>query len=126
MVIDVHTHTCRGRWSMGNALTMSADQMVNRMDKMGVDMSVLLPLESPESFPEYFLTAEALEDWKRYPERFIPFGVIDPRNSVNKRMLLERMVTGASWALASTRTAWRLTIPAPLSFFLWPVNLICR
>ena len=52
---------------------------------MGVDMAVLLPLESPESFPEYFLTAEALEDWKRYPERFIPFGVIDPRNSVNKR-----------------------------------------
>ena len=61
MVIDVHTHTCRGRWSMGNAITLSADQLVSRMDKIGVDMAVLLPLESPESFPEYFLTAEALK-----------------------------------------------------------------
>ena len=92
MVIDVHTHTCRGRWSMGNAITLSPDQLVSRMDKIGVDMAVLLPLESPESFPEYFLTAEALEDWRRFPERLIPFGIIDPRHAVNKPQLLEKMV----------------------------------
>ena len=117
MVIDVHTHTCRGRWSMGNALTMSADQMVNRMDKMGVDMSVLLPLESPESFPEYFLTAEALEDWKRYPERFIPFGVIDPRNSVNKRMLLERMVAKGIMGFGEHKNGLAIDDPRAIELF---------
>ena len=117
MVIDVHTHTCRGRWSMGNALTMSADQMVNRMDKMGVDMSVLLPLESPESFPEYFLTAEALEDWKKYPERFIPFGVIDPRNSVNKRMLLERMVARGIMGFGEHKNSLPIDDPRSIELF---------
>ncbi len=117
MVIDVHTHTCRGRWSMGNAITMSADQMVNRMDKMGVDMSVLLPLESPESFPEYFLTAEALEDWKKYPERFIPFGVIDPRHATNQRELLGKMVAAGIMGFGEHKNSLPIDDPRSIELF---------
>ena len=117
MVIDVHTHTCRGRWSMGNAITLSADQLVSRMDKMGVDMAVLLPLESPESFPEYFLTAEALEDWRRFSERLIPFGVIDPRHAVNKPQLLEKMVAAGIKGFGEHKNSLAIDDPRSMELY---------
>ena len=117
MVIDVHTHTCRGRWSMGNAITLSPDQLVSRMDKMGVDMAVLLPLESPESFPEYFLTAEALEDWRRFPERLIPFGVIDPRHATNKRQLLEKMVAAGIMGFGEHKNGLAIDDPRSMELY---------
>ena len=117
MVIDVHTHTCRGRWSMGNAITLSADQLVSRMDKIGVDMAVLLPLESPESFPEYFLTAEALEDWRRFPERLIPFGVIDPRHATNKRQLLEKMVAAGIMGFGEHKNGLAIDDPRSMELY---------
>jgi hypothetical protein len=102
---------------MGNAITLSADQLVSRMDKMGVDMSVLLPLESPESFPEYFLTGEALQDWRRYPERLIPFGVIDPRHAVNKTQLLDKMVAAGIMGFGEHKNGLSIDDPRSVELF---------
>lgn len=80
LVIDVHTHIVRGHfppWGPDHSLT--PEQMIDRMNRSGIDVSVLLPLEAPDSFGELYLTHEALADAARYPERLIAFCHVDPR-----------------------------------------------
>lgn len=80
MLIDFHVH-------LGDTvpiprrqrLEISVAQLINRMDREGIDQSVLLPLESPEAIQGYYLTRDALRDWAAFPERLIPFVSIDPR-----------------------------------------------
>ena len=72
-VVDVHTHLARIHFhpeGLPRDYTLTAEQLVNRMDREGIDVSVLLPLETP-AFWEYYLTAEALADAARF--RDYPF-----------------------------------------------------
>ena len=80
MLIDFHVH-------LGDTvpvppekrLEVSVHQLIDRMDREGIDRTVLLPLESPEAISGYYLTRDALKDYETYPERLIPFVTIDPR-----------------------------------------------
>ena len=81
-VVDVHVHLARIHFpavGVPRDHTLTVEQLIGRMDREGIDVAVLLPLESPEAFFEHYLTAEAFADAARYPERLIPFCHVDPR-----------------------------------------------
>lgn len=91
--IDIHTHV--GRYYWGKELTLEG--LIKLMDKNGIERACVLPLISPEAglFPQ--TVEDALIAFKKYPDRIIPFCVIDPRsNSGNPkrfgRIDLESMV----------------------------------
>jgi predicted TIM-barrel fold metal-dependent hydrolase len=79
LMIDFHTHLGDLYFPNQKVRPLSADQLVDTMNKLGIYKSVLLPIDSPEAANAYFTTAEALEAWNKYPERFIPFCAVDPR-----------------------------------------------
>jgi predicted TIM-barrel fold metal-dependent hydrolase len=58
---------------------LSAHQLVDRMNREGIDVAVLLPLESPEGSWGYLLTEQVVEARNTFPERFIAFLCVDPR-----------------------------------------------
>ena len=66
---------------------MSAPQLVDRMNREGIDIAVLLPLESPEGSWGYLLTEQAVEARNMYPERFIAFLCVDPRYPPAERFI---------------------------------------
>lgn len=80
MLIDFHVHLA-DTVPVGSLrrLEISVHQLIDRMNREGIDKTVLLPLESPEAISGYYLTRDALKDWATYPERLIPFVSIDPR-----------------------------------------------
>ena len=62
-VIDVHTHCTRIHFpttGVSRDHTLTPEQLVNTMDREGVDIAVLLPLEAPDAYEEYYLTIEAM------------------------------------------------------------------
>lgn len=79
-MIDFHAH-------LGNCFrenyqfmkSISTEQLIDRMDRDGIEIAVLLPLESPEVCPGYFLTEDAVAARDLYPERLIAFVGLDPR-----------------------------------------------
>ncbi len=80
-LIDFHVHLRRPQpYSYPREYGLGVEQLVNRMDREGIDKSVLLPLESPEA-TEFFLTEEAVAARDIYPERLIAFVSIDPRRT---------------------------------------------
>ena len=79
-MIDFHAHfgnLCRERYPA--SMPLSAHQLVDRMNREGIDIAVLLPLESPEGSWGYLLTEQVVEARNLYPERFIAFCCVDPR-----------------------------------------------
>jgi hypothetical protein len=95
-VIDGHVHLARIHFpaeGVPRDHTLTVEQLVSRMDREGIDLAVLLPLESPDAFFEYYLTAEAFADAARYPERLVPFCHVDPRqmNYFPERTVLGRL-----------------------------------
>lgn len=78
-MIDFHTHLCDVYFPSPNYKPLSAEQLIDTMNRLGISKAVLLPLDSPEASATYFTTFEALEASKRYPERLIPFCCVDPR-----------------------------------------------
>jgi predicted TIM-barrel fold metal-dependent hydrolase len=79
-MIDFHMHMGNlHREGYPERPPLTVGQLVDRMDREGIDMGVLLPLESPEGGWGYFLTEEAVEARNRYPERLIAFLCVDPR-----------------------------------------------
>jgi predicted TIM-barrel fold metal-dependent hydrolase len=80
--IDIHTHV--GRYYWGKELTVEG--LIKLMDQNGIERACVLPLISPEACLYPQTTEAALEAYKKYPDRLIPFCVIDPRsNSGNPR-----------------------------------------
>lgn len=78
-LIDFHVHLRKPQpHSYPQAYGLSLEQLINRMDREGIDKTVLQPLESPEA-KEYFLTEEAVAARDLYPERLIAFVSVDPR-----------------------------------------------
>ncbi len=78
-MIDFHVHLCDLHFPRPNRSALSLEQLIDTMNRLDIDMSVLLPLDSPEASGTYFSTFEALEAWRKYPERLIPFCCVDPR-----------------------------------------------
>lgn len=98
MIIDVHTHLTAAVYGItmddatgepfpAYAFAPSCRSAVNRianrryLDEAGVDMAVLLPLPIPPgaSVPHFVTNEAAQEQARAHPDRFLPFGVFDPR-----------------------------------------------
>ncbi|HNR37316.1 MAG TPA: amidohydrolase family protein [Candidatus Hydrogenedentes bacterium] len=79
-MIDFHVH-------MGNLYRegyparppLNVDQLIDWMNRSGIEIGVLLPLESPEGSWGYFLNEEAVAARNAYPRRLIAFLCVDPR-----------------------------------------------
>ncbi|MCH8149846.1 MAG: amidohydrolase family protein, partial [Planctomycetes bacterium] len=72
---DIHTHL--GAFYHGKELT--AELLVRFMDAHHVEKSCVLPLISPEAAPIPQPVSTAIDAFKKYPDRIIPFCVVDPR-----------------------------------------------
>ncbi|MBC7289087.1 MAG: amidohydrolase family protein [Armatimonadetes bacterium] len=78
-MIDFHVHMgnlFRYRWPHR---PLTVHQLIDIMDRHGIEIGVLLPCESPEAAPGYFLTEDALRARDTYPDRLIAFASVDPR-----------------------------------------------
>lgn len=78
-MIDFHVHLGNLYFPRHNTRPLGIDQLIDTMNRLGIGMSVLLPLDNPEAAGAYFTTFEALDAWDKYPERIIPFCCVDPR-----------------------------------------------
>jgi len=86
--IDIHEHVItEGTVSIpGSGLTwVTAPEMVEIMDRKGIDKAVVLPLVNPET--TFFVQSndEAFGACDMYPDRFIRFCNVDPRHMGNRR-----------------------------------------
>ena len=80
-MIDFHVHIGRlARARRYEVYDLTPQQLVERMDREGIEKSVLLPLESPEAVAGWFLTEDAIAARDLYPERLIAFMSLDPRS----------------------------------------------
>jgi len=81
-MIDIHTHI--GRGTVKEEPVFGIDDLLKRMDELGIEKAVLLPRGvSPECAFFNFDTERVLEVYKKYPDRIIPFCKLDPRNGNN-------------------------------------------
>lgn len=79
-LVDFHMHMGHlFREGYPHAPPLGVEQLVDWMDRHGIELGVLLPLESPEGSWGYFLNEEAVAARNRYPERFVAFMCVDPR-----------------------------------------------
>jgi predicted TIM-barrel fold metal-dependent hydrolase len=82
MIIDAHAHVYADpkiKPSPGATTYMSVEQQLDVMDRMGIDVSVILMLNGPECTGEPQSVFEIQHICNKYPNRFIPFCCIDPR-----------------------------------------------
>ncbi|MCX5642224.1 MAG: amidohydrolase family protein [Candidatus Omnitrophica bacterium] len=78
MLIDVHGHI--GRVAMDRREYVDVTNLIAKMDAWGIDRTCLLPLsEHPEGAYLECNTEDIITACARYPERLIPFCLIDPR-----------------------------------------------
>ena len=79
-MIDFHVHMGNlAREGYPEKPPLTVHQLVNWMDRAGIELGVLLPLESPEGSWGYFLNEEAVAARDMYPERLVAFMCVDPR-----------------------------------------------
>jgi len=87
-MIDFHAHLGNlARESYPERPALTPAQLVDRMDRVGIDIACLLPLESPEGGWGYSLTEEVVAARDQYPERFIAFLCVDPRYPAAARFI---------------------------------------
>lgn len=82
MIIDIHAHVYaepKIAPRPGATTFMAVQDQLAVMDRHGVDMAVILPLNSAECPAEPQSIGEVLGLCRDYPGRFIPFCHIDPR-----------------------------------------------
>ncbi len=80
MFIDIHSHAYR--LAPPKYRFQTAEQLIERYDKMKVDVAVLLPIVSPEIyFPQP--VEDILEMCDNHPDRFVPYCNVDPRTCWN-------------------------------------------
>lgn len=88
MVIDFHTHIGNlDREGYPDRPALTPETLVERMNRFGIDMACLLPLESPEGGWGYCLTEEVIAARDKYPERLIAFCCVDPRYPRAERLI---------------------------------------
>jgi uncharacterized protein len=85
MLIDVHGHI--GRILPDRREFVDAGNLVAKMDQWGIDRTCILPLsEHPEGAYLECDTEDVIAACGRYPDRLIPFCLIDPRYGNRKDM----------------------------------------
>lgn len=77
--VDVHTHI--GTIPTNKTEPLTATDLLHWMDGNDIAQAWVLPLVSPEAYPNPSPTEYALEQTKPHRDRLIPFCAIDPRNS---------------------------------------------
>ena len=84
MYIDMHVHTIRtASVTRANGETYATpEQLIEMMDRAGIDRAVLLPEVSPECGHHFGSPEEMLAIAQEFP-RFIPFCNVDPRIDTN-------------------------------------------
>jgi len=80
-MIDIHTHLGR---ILREDVPVTAEELIENMDKWGVEKAVVLPLDAtPEGSTFWFTTEQVIDVYRKYPERIIPFCKLDPRQINN-------------------------------------------
>ncbi len=86
MIIDIHAHCSpKQSWLTYDPVKdqyipwITVSELVKRMEEEGIDMTVILPLPSPESTIEPVTNRDVMEFCKKYGGRLIPFCNPDPR-----------------------------------------------
>jgi len=79
-MIDIHTHVLTV-W--GGEKPLTARILLRRMDDLGIDRFVILPIIGPEGNYMYFGSEDAVAVYRRHPKKVIPFCNIDPRAGNN-------------------------------------------
>jgi len=91
--IDTHMHVGRLRVDHPPA---TPEDLIGKMDELGIERTVLLPIENPEELDYYVTTEMVLDVVALYPARFIPFCNVDPRHRYpgrfDPRSILEEYV----------------------------------
>ncbi len=89
MIIDIHQHITYKEYPQFSELVahgpFTADDLLEDMDKWGIDRSVVLPLINPENI-DYFGGAgnqEVISECSKHADRLTPFCNIDPRGLLN-------------------------------------------
>jgi uncharacterized protein len=78
MLIDVHGHL--GRVCMDRREFMDVTNVIAKMDAWGIDLTCMMALsEHPEGAYLESSTEDVLAACSRYPQRLVPFCLIDPR-----------------------------------------------
>ncbi|MBT3291325.1 MAG: amidohydrolase family protein [Victivallales bacterium] len=85
MFIDLHNHVSLASLNYvgSNAPIVSPEQLVAMQCEAGIDRGVLLPCLNPEAMHIVQSNEDVLRVCAQYPERFIPFCNIDPRQMFN-------------------------------------------
>lgn len=92
-MIDFHAHIGNhARESYPAQPPVTPESLISRMDRTGVEIACLLPLESPEGGWGISLTEDCIAARDRWPERFIAFCCVDPRYPEAEK-LIEVFVT---------------------------------
>lgn len=77
--VDCHVHI--GTIPVNGTDPLTAEDLLRWMDAKDIAQAFVLPLVSPEAYPNPVSTEYVLKHTERYRDRLIPFCVIDPRNS---------------------------------------------
>lgn len=81
MFIDIHAHAYRKPIPFVVQFC-TAEELIERYDKAGIEKGALLPIVSPEIYlPQ--ANEDILDMCEKYPDRFFPFCNIDPRALTN-------------------------------------------
>ncbi|MGI5819543.1 MAG: amidohydrolase family protein [Armatimonadota bacterium] len=86
MVIDIHVHTRHmpGPNRPGTDQTYATpEQLIEMYDEVGIDKAVILPGTNPECSHHIQSVQDVLEICEMYPDRFIPFCNVNPRQVRN-------------------------------------------
>jgi predicted TIM-barrel fold metal-dependent hydrolase len=85
MFIDMHNHVCLASLSYAsNGVRMiSPEELVEMQERVGIGRGVLLPCLNPEAMHVVQSNEDILRVCAQYPERFIPFCNVDPRQMFN-------------------------------------------
>ncbi|NOY59000.1 MAG: amidohydrolase family protein [Calditrichaeota bacterium] len=77
-MIDFHTHFGR---LVHKYPPLKVSTLLKRMDRLGIEQAVVMPIENPEETEYYVTTDEVLRATRRHADRLIPFCNIDPRRN---------------------------------------------
>ncbi len=79
-MIDYHVHI--GKIFYGRK-PLTPKRLIKKMDEIGIEKAVILPIENPEETHWYNTSDNVLKVCKRYKDRLIPFCNVDPRRGTN-------------------------------------------
>ena len=78
--IDVHAHAVSHmEYEYPRAITVTADELLQVYDTVGVEKGILMPILSPEAQTLVMTNGDICALTKQYPDRFLWFCNVDPR-----------------------------------------------